>query len=249
MTLRDQHHVPAIAAIGDDAADQREQQDRHFAGEAVEAEVERRRRTAHRDDQPRLRDLLHPRADARSQRAEPQQPEIAVGEGDCDPRCSRIDSIAQRDSILCDIAPHEESRSDPPPLHGDLRRHRPRRDPGARRPLGARAGQRRAEDHPRDGQRGAENFRRRRGRGRKGRPGRGGESQPVRLRRPQEAAYSARRLPAVSFQPGHAGHDREQGEAAVPVERGAVGEASGAISRTRRSGRCVISRSWCARAR
>ena len=144
--LRRQHHVPPIAAIGDDAADQREEQDRHFAGEAVEAEIERGRRPGHRDDQPRLRHLLHPRADARRERAEPQQPEIAVGEGDRDAGRGLIDSIAQRDSILCDISPHEEyppsprlrrtSRSDPPPLHGDVRGSRPGLDAGARRPRG-----------------------------------------------------------------------------------------------------------------
>ena len=80
--LRRQHHVPAIAAIGDDAADQREEQDRRFADEAVEAEIKRRRGAGERDDQPRLRHLLHPGADARGERAEPKQPEIAVGQGD-----------------------------------------------------------------------------------------------------------------------------------------------------------------------
>ena len=41
-----------------------------------------------------------------------------MGEGDRDAGRGVIDSIAQRDSILCDISPHEEHRSDPPPLHG-----------------------------------------------------------------------------------------------------------------------------------
>ena len=73
--------MPAIVAVGDDAADQREQQDRQLAHERVEAEEERRRGAGERDDQPRLRHLLHPRADARGQGAEPQQTEVPVGEG------------------------------------------------------------------------------------------------------------------------------------------------------------------------
>ena len=52
------------------------------------------------------------------------------------------------------------------------------------------------------------------------------ESQPGRLRRPAQAAHPARRVAAVPLQPGDAGHDGEQDEAAVPPERGAGGEAS-----------------------
>ena len=49
--------------------------------------------------------------------------------------------------------------------------------------------------------------------------------------------HPQRRLAAVPFQPGRAGHDGQQEGAAVRVERGAGGEAAGAISKTSRSGR------------
>ena len=62
-----------------DAADQREEQDRQLAEEVVEPEVERR--VGEVEDQPALRDLLHPGADRRGEGAEPQHAEIAVSEG------------------------------------------------------------------------------------------------------------------------------------------------------------------------
>ncbi len=55
--------VAAIVAVGDHAADQRQQQDRQFADEAVESEVEGR--AADGQHQPVLRDLLHPGAGRR----------------------------------------------------------------------------------------------------------------------------------------------------------------------------------------
>ena len=76
--LRDQQHRPAIAAVGDHAADEREEQDRQLAEERVEAEVERRVRQ--REHEPALGDLLHPRADAGREGADPQHAEVAVGE-------------------------------------------------------------------------------------------------------------------------------------------------------------------------
>ena len=77
--LRAEQHVPAVVAIGDDAADQREQHDRQLAEEIVEPEVERR--VGQLEDQPGLRDLLHPVADGRGEGAEPQDAEVAVVEG------------------------------------------------------------------------------------------------------------------------------------------------------------------------
>ena len=79
--LRYQHHVPPIAAVGDHAGHQRQQQDRQFAEKAVEPEIERRLRAGERDDQPRLRHLLHPGPNAGCEGAEPEEPEIAIGEG------------------------------------------------------------------------------------------------------------------------------------------------------------------------
>ena len=73
----DQQPAP-IVAIGDDAADQRQQQDRQLADEGVEAEPERR--AADRQHQPVLRDLLHPRARRRQHVAAPEQAEVAGGE-------------------------------------------------------------------------------------------------------------------------------------------------------------------------
>ena len=76
--LRADQQPAAIVAIRDHAADQREEQNRQLAQEVVEPEVERGFREV--EDQPALRDLLHPRADRRGERAEPQHPEIAIGE-------------------------------------------------------------------------------------------------------------------------------------------------------------------------
>ena len=73
-----EQQVAAIVAVGDDAADQRQQQDRQLAEEVVEAEVERR--FGELEDEPALRDLLHPGADRRGEGAEPQDAEIPVGE-------------------------------------------------------------------------------------------------------------------------------------------------------------------------
>ena len=62
-----------------DAADEREQQDRQLPEEIVEPKEERG--LGEVEDEPALRDLLHPRADGRRERAEPEHAEIPVGEG------------------------------------------------------------------------------------------------------------------------------------------------------------------------
>ena len=77
--LRAEQQPAAIVAIGDDAADEREQQDRQLPEEIVEPEEERR--LGEVEDEPALRDLLHPRADRRGEGAEPEDAEIAVSEG------------------------------------------------------------------------------------------------------------------------------------------------------------------------
>ena len=76
--LRAEQQAASIVAIGDDAADQREQQDRQLPEKVVEPEEERRLRQI--EDQPALRDLLHPGADRGGEGAEPQDAEIAIGE-------------------------------------------------------------------------------------------------------------------------------------------------------------------------
>ena len=77
--LRAEQQLPAIVAIGDDAAEHREEQDRQLAEEVVEPQVERGLRQL--EDQPALRHLLHPRADGRGEGAEPEHREIAISEG------------------------------------------------------------------------------------------------------------------------------------------------------------------------
>ena len=76
--LRSEQQLPAIVPIGDDAADEREEQDRQLAEEVVEPQVERGLRQL--EDEPALRHLLHPRADGGGEGAEPEHPEIAIGE-------------------------------------------------------------------------------------------------------------------------------------------------------------------------
>ena len=76
--LRRHQRFPAVVAIGKDAADEREQDDRELLQERVEAEVERR--VGQREDQPVLRDNLHPGPDGRTAGADPLDAEIPVHE-------------------------------------------------------------------------------------------------------------------------------------------------------------------------
>ena len=76
--LRADEQPAPVVPIRDHAADQRQQQDRQLADEGVEAEPERR--SADRQDQPVLRDLLHPRPRRGQHVAAPEQPEVAGGE-------------------------------------------------------------------------------------------------------------------------------------------------------------------------
>ena len=77
--LRAEQQPAPIVAIGDHAADQREQQDRQLAQEIIEPEEERG--LGEVEDEPALRDLLHPGADGRGEGPEPQDAEIAVAKG------------------------------------------------------------------------------------------------------------------------------------------------------------------------
>jgi hypothetical protein len=69
----------AFVAIGDDAAEDREEQDGQLAEEVVETEV--KGRLGQLEHQPALGDLLHPRADRGRERPEPENRKIAIGEG------------------------------------------------------------------------------------------------------------------------------------------------------------------------
>ena len=68
-----------IVPVGDDPANQREQQDGELPQEIVKAEVERGFRQV--EDQPRLSDLLHPISDSGGEGYKPQNAKVAVGEG------------------------------------------------------------------------------------------------------------------------------------------------------------------------
>ena len=74
--LRPGQQPPAIVPIGDDAADQHEQQDRQLAQEAVEPQIEVR--VGEIEDEPALRVALHPRADGGGERGEPQNAVVAM---------------------------------------------------------------------------------------------------------------------------------------------------------------------------
>jgi len=77
--LRPEQQTTAVVPIGNHAAGEREQQDRQLTEKIVEPEEERR--LGEVEHQPALRDLLHPRPDRRRERAEPEDPEVAVREG------------------------------------------------------------------------------------------------------------------------------------------------------------------------
>jgi hypothetical protein len=64
--------------VRDHAAEDREQQDRQLPQEVVQPEEERGLRQV--EDQPALRDLLHPGADGRRKGAGPDDAEVAIGE-------------------------------------------------------------------------------------------------------------------------------------------------------------------------
>ena len=76
--LRAEQDVAAIDAVGDDAADQREQQNGDLAEEAIETEKEGR--AGEGEDQPALSDDLHPGADGGGAGANPEEAKIAVME-------------------------------------------------------------------------------------------------------------------------------------------------------------------------
>ena len=90
--LRPEQHAAAVDAVGDDAADQREQYDGDLAQETVEAQ--QKRRAGDGKHQPALRHDLHPGADRRSAGAEPQQAELAVMESLEDPAQHKFTATA-----------------------------------------------------------------------------------------------------------------------------------------------------------
>ena len=77
--LRREQRLAPVVAIGEHAADEREEDDRELLQERVEAQV--KRRSGQRQHEPVLRDDLHPGADRRAARPNPLDPEIPIGEG------------------------------------------------------------------------------------------------------------------------------------------------------------------------
>ena len=77
--LRAGEQPPPIVPIGDDAANQHEEQDGQLAEEVVHPQVELR--LGQVVDEQALGVLLHPGADGRAERGKPQQPVIAMGQG------------------------------------------------------------------------------------------------------------------------------------------------------------------------
>jgi len=77
--LRAGEQPAAVVAIGDDPSNHHEQQDRKLAEEVVDAEIELR--SGQVIDEESLGVFLHPGADRRAQRREPEQSEIPVGKG------------------------------------------------------------------------------------------------------------------------------------------------------------------------
>ena len=77
--LRANHHMLAVDAIGDNAADRRDQEDGNLAGKAHCPQLQSRSRQP--VDQPRLGDGLHPGADQRDQLSAEKELEVAMAQG------------------------------------------------------------------------------------------------------------------------------------------------------------------------
>ena len=74
--LRNQQQFAPVHAVRNHAAHQRKEEDRNIAQKRVE--TQQKRRFGHVENQPVLRDLLHPRADAGREGADPEEPEVAI---------------------------------------------------------------------------------------------------------------------------------------------------------------------------
>jgi len=75
---RDEHALP-VHAVRDDAAERRQEEDRHLAGEPDEPE--QRGGSGQPVDQPRLRDHLHPGADERDELPGEEEAVVSMREG------------------------------------------------------------------------------------------------------------------------------------------------------------------------
>ena len=91
--LEQRDHASSIEAIGQRAAEQRQQPGRRGRREGIEPDE--KRRCAEREQEPRLRDLLGPRADARQQTGEPEGPKTA--------RSEQLERSAKGPGTRCDV--------------------------------------------------------------------------------------------------------------------------------------------------
>ena len=80
--------MPPVVPVRDDPADHREEQDGELAEEVVNPQVELGARQV--VDEQALSVFLHPGADGRAERGEPEDAEIAVGQGPGHPGCPRV---------------------------------------------------------------------------------------------------------------------------------------------------------------
>ena len=207
-----------------------------------------------RDDEPGLGDLLHPCADARRERAEPEEAKVAVGQGNRDAECG-LDSICfARGSILCELVDTRRPMKniDQTTDDGSWRILRASASGRPWRPASCgRACRTRARDgHPRDGHRRAQAVRRRADRGGTQGHGRVRQSQPDAATRNCARSRSRSDVsPPFHFSPVVPGMTGEQDATAVPAERRAVRSSVPPTSRTSRSGRSATSPSSFARDR
>ena len=93
--LRHQDHVTPVASVCEDPANHRQKQKRQFAEKAIQPQKKCRSGSRHHDDQPRLRYLLHPRADAGRKSPHPEEAEVAVRKCYRNPTGSGSKKVAQ----------------------------------------------------------------------------------------------------------------------------------------------------------
>jgi hypothetical protein len=77
--LRGQERAAAVVTVGQHTANEREEHDRQLLKKGIDAQPECR--AGDREYQPVLGDALHPGADARGARTQPENAEVAIGKG------------------------------------------------------------------------------------------------------------------------------------------------------------------------
>src|SRR5262249_23731474 len=101
--LGSEEDPPAVHAVPENPAEEGERQEGRLAEERVEPEE--RRRAGHREDQPVLRHLLHPRSYARREGTRPHQAKVAVRE--------RLEGSSQSRDLLFGSGGYATQRGSP----------------------------------------------------------------------------------------------------------------------------------------